>query len=212
MTMKVAQRGSRLVVGARNRLLDEIGERLLELVSHVPSSDERVSKSPSERARSLILHASARSALVSGTLALPPGPTGMLTILPDLFAIWRIQRQVVSDIAAVYGKSSQLGPREMVYCLFRHAASQAVRDVVVRMGERFLVRRMTSPLIRGLLRRISVEISERAAGRAISRWLPIVGAVGIGGYAFYDTVQVGNTAMKFFQKQIVHEEDRTRQE
>ena len=95
----------------------------------------------------------------------------------------------------------------MIYCLFRHAAGQAVRDVVVRLGERVLVRRMTLRLMRGTLQRVGVEISERAAGRAISRWLPILGAVGIGGYAFYDTVQVGNTAMMFFQKQITREED-----
>jgi hypothetical protein len=208
MNTRVTERGlSRLAVMARKKLLDEIAEGLMKLVSQVPSSGEKASESPSERAKSLVLQASAKSALVSGTLALPPGPPGMLTILPDLFAIWRIQRQLVSDIAAAYGKSSQLGPREMIYCLFRHAAGQAVRDVVVRLGERVLVRRMTLRLIRGTLQRIGVEISERAAGRAISRWLPIIGAVGIGGYAFYDTAQVGNTATIFFQKELMREEN-----
>jgi hypothetical protein len=33
-----------------------------------------------------------------------------------------------------------------------------------------------------------------------------VGAVGIGGYAFYDTAQVGKTAIAFFEKEIVREQ------
>ena len=85
MNTKVTVRElSRLADTARNKLLDEIAEGLMKLVSRVPYSEEEVSKSPSERAKSLVLQASAKSALVSGTLALPPGPPGMLTILPDL--------------------------------------------------------------------------------------------------------------------------------
>ena len=190
----------------QKKIVDRIAEALRGLVSHVPTSGERRSASPSERARSLTLQASAKAALVSGTLALPPGPLGMLTILPDLLAIWTVQRQLVADIAAAHGKSAQLGPSEMIYCLFRHAASQAVRDVVVRVGERFLVRRGSLRVIQRVLRRVGVSVTERTAGRAVSRWLPVVGAVGIGGYAFYDTTQVGKTAATFFQREIVREE------
>jgi len=133
----------------------------------------------------------------------------MLTVLPDLVVIWNIQRQMVADIAAAYGKSSQLGRSEMIYCLFRHAASQAIKDVVVRVGERFLVRRTTLRIIQRVLRRVGVSITQRAAGRALSRWIPVVGALGIGGYAFYDTTQVGKTALAFFEKEIVREDAAT---
>jgi hypothetical protein len=190
----------------REKIVDRIAAALLELVSQVPSSDERASASPQERARSLILQASAKAAMVSGTLALPPGPLGMVTILPDLFAIWNIQRQLVSDIAATYRKSPQLGSSEMIYCLFRHAATQAVKDLVVRAGERFLVRHGTLGIVQRVLRRVGVSVTQRTAGRALARWLPVAGAVGIGGYAFYDTAQVGKTAMAFFEKEIVREE------
>ena len=57
---------------------------------------------------------------------------GMLTVLPDLIAIWRIQAQMVSDIAGLYGKEVALTRAHMVYCLFRHATTQVARDVVVR--------------------------------------------------------------------------------
>jgi hypothetical protein len=188
------------------RVADRIAAALLELVSQVPSSGEKASASPRERARALVLQASAKAAMVSGTLALPPGPLGMLTLLPDLLAIWNIQRQLVSDIAATYRKSAQLGSSEMIYCLFRHAATQAVKDVVVRAGERFLVRHGTLGLMQRVLRRVGISVTQRTAGRALARWLPVVGAVGIGGYAFYDTAQVGKTAIAFFEKEIVREQ------
>jgi uncharacterized protein (DUF697 family) len=190
-------------VGTPRKVVDQMASTILDLVSQVPPSGQRASATPSERAKSLILKASAKAATISGTLALPPGPFGMLTVLPDLVVIWNIQRQMVADIAAAYGKTSQLGRSEMIYCLFRHAASQAVRDVVVRVGERFLVRQATLSVIQRVLRRVGVSVTQRAAGRALSRWVPVVGALGIGGYAFYDTTQVGKTALAFFEAEIV---------
>ncbi len=186
-------------------VIDQITRVLTDVVSKIPGSDEKEVGTPDARAKTLILQASCKAATVSGTLALPPGPLGMITILPDLMAIWNIQRQLVADIASVYGQSSALGRQQMIYCLFKHAAGQAVRDVVVRVGGRFLVREATLKGIQQVLRRVGVSVSQRAAGRALSRWLPVIGAVGIGGYAFYDTSQVGKTSMAFFAKEIVLE-------
>jgi hypothetical protein len=50
-----------------------------------------------------------------------------------------------------------------------------------------------------VLRRIGVVVTERVVGKTISRWLPIVGAVGIGAYAFYDTGQVAKTSISLFE-------------
>jgi hypothetical protein len=90
----------------------------------------------------------------------------------------------------------------MLYCLFRHAAAQALRDIAVRLGERILIRR---PALRGgqrILQRIGVRITQRIAGTAIVRWLPLVGALGVGAYAYYDTGQVADTAIDLFRREI----------
>lgn len=192
-------------VATPDNVVDKIASALMQVVSKIPGSNETEDDSPDAKSRSLILKASCKAATVSGTLALPPGPLGMLTILPDLLAIWNIQRQLVADIAAVYGKAAILERQQMIYCLFKHAAGQVVRDVAVRVGERFLIREATLKGLQQVLRRIGVSISQRAAGKALSRWLPVIGAVGIGGYAFYDTSQVGKTSMAFFSREIVIE-------
>jgi hypothetical protein len=183
-------------------LLEKITKLLMGLLNEMPLSDEAQSQSPRTRARKLALEASLKAAGVSGSLAIPPGPVGMLTILPDLALVWRIQRQLVADIASCYGKTAELGKEHMLYCLFKHAAGQIIRDVIVRMGRRVLIKRASMQVMQRVLRRIGVGVTERVLGRAISRWLPIVGTVGIGAYAFYDTAQVGKASISLFESLV----------
>ena len=109
---------------------------------------------------------------------------------------------MVADIAGAYGKKGYLNREQMLYCLFRHAAAQAVRDIAIRVGERILIRRTALRSGQRALQRIGVRITQRIAGKAIARWLPIVGALGVGAYAYYDTGQVADTAIDLFRREI----------
>jgi hypothetical protein len=164
-------------------------------VSHVPASRERAARQPALAARNLARKAARRAAALSGALALPPGALGMLTVIPDLIAIWRIQAQMVADIAGLYGRELQLTRSHMVYCLFRHAATQLARDVVVRTGERLVFRQLSATTMRSVLSGVGLNVTQRIAGTAASRWLPVVGAAAVAGYAYFDTMQVARTAI-----------------
>lgn len=179
-------------------------------ISNVPETDEGKSKKPKDRARLIVNTAAAKAALISAGLALPPGPLGIMTIIPDLLAIWRLQAQMVADIAGTFGKEAFLTREQMLYCLFRHAAAQAVRDLVVRTGERVLVQRVSLRAIQQVIKKIVPRITQRLIGRTISRWFPVIGSLGIGAYAFYDTAQVGETAIDLFQRKIVKKAKRVR--
>ena len=144
---------------------------------------------------------------MSATMALPPGPLGMLTVIPDLMKVWRIQQQMVADIASCFGKSAQLSRQMMVYCLFRHGAAMLVRDMVARVGERIIVKQAGLRVIQQTLRRIGIHVTERTVGRSLSRWLPIIGPVLIGGYSLLDTRTVGKTAIDTFSRRIEMEPD-----
>ena len=132
--------------------------------------------------------------MVSASLALPPGPLGMLTVLPDLFMIWKIQRQLVADIFALHGRTVELTRTHMLYCLFRHMASQVLRDVVVRAGERAIVRQLSSHALTSTLQSLGLTVVQRLAGTSVSRWMPLAGAAAVGAYAYWDTLQVARTA------------------
>ena len=176
-----------------------LGQALLSLVGSVPASQAIPSQTPAEDARKAANAAAAKAALAAGALALPPGVLGWLTILPEMLGVWRIQRQLVADIAALYGKHATLTPEQVVYCLFQHTAAQGVRDLVVRAGQRTLVRRASPLLIRTVTRRIGAKLAQRATGKGLARWLPVLGALGMGAYAYADTAQVAATAIDLFE-------------
>jgi hypothetical protein len=88
----------------------------------------------------------------------------------------------------------------MIYCLFRHTAAQAVRDLVVRVGERILVQGVSLGAMQGIAREVGISITRRAIRKGV--WLPVIGAVGIGTYAYFDTGQVARTAIELFEREI----------
>jgi hypothetical protein len=179
-----------------------IAEAILDFVGRIPSTAEPKSDEPVDRARSVAMAAAAKAAISAGALALPPGPFGWLTILPELVAIWKIQAQMVADIAGAFGKEASLAREQMLYCLFRHTAAQAVRDLVIRVGGRFLIGHVTLRAAQVVAKKVGIRITQRAIGTGVSRWLPIVGALGVAGYAYYDTAQVARTTIDLFQQQI----------
>ena len=180
-------------------LLGSVADAIENVVSGVPESRERSVEDPDAAARRLARKAARRAAALSGALALPPGFFGLLTVLPDLVAIWRIQAQLVADIAGLYGKDMQLTRSHMLYCLFRHAASQLARDFAVRAGERLVIQQLSGGALRSVLTGVGISVTQRVAGTTASRWLPVVGAAAVAGYAYFDTLQVAKTAVRMLE-------------
>jgi EcsC protein family/Domain of unknown function (DUF697) len=172
---------------------------LLDIAARVPQSRHSSALQPHLAARALTQAAAKKAAMVSGSLAMAPGPLGLLTVLPDLAAVWKIQSQMVSDIAAVYGQSATLTTEHMLYCLFKHSAAQAVRDLAVRAGERWLIRQATGALLQSIVQRLGARLSKRVLGASAARLVPLLGAAGVGAYAYYDTTQVAASAMALFE-------------
>jgi hypothetical protein len=115
----------------------------------------------------------------------------------------RIQSQLVSDIAAVYGKTGNLSKEHMLWCLFRHSAAQTVRDAIYRVAEHLLIQPLSMHALRKVMQIVGVKLSQRSAGEAIARFLPLVGAAVVAGYAYCDTKKVGAAAIDVFSKEPV---------
>jgi hypothetical protein len=174
----------------------EVTSVIERVIADVPAPRTSAAEHPDRAAARIAKSAAQRAALVSGSLALPPGPLGLLTVLPDLYVIWRTQRQMVADIFAVYGRTAELSRTHMLYCLFRHAASHVLRDVAVRSGQRFIVRQLSSRALTTAASKIGVVVSTRVVGTATSRWIPLAGAAAVSAYAYWDTLQVAKTAQR----------------
>jgi hypothetical protein len=162
--------------------LHVVGEIFKEFIGGIPEINEPQSDDPAGRSSVIIKAAAIKAAALSGGLALPPGPLGILTIIPDLLGIWKIHNQMVADVAGAYGRQARLSQEQMMQCLFKHAACQLARDVIVRIVERALARRASL----SLLQRFGV---------------PILGAAAVAAYAYFDTLQVGKRAIVLFEQQ-----------
>ena len=179
---------------------DIVHGAVMRALAHIPASREARGDHPAARARAIAHAAALKAAAISGSLSIPAGPAGWLTIIPDLTMVWKIQSQMVADIAGAFGKESSLSQEEMLFCLFRHAAAHSVRGMVVRSGERLLINRAGAGAIEAAARKASLPVARRIAGRGVARWLPVVGAVGIAGFSYYDTMRVASTATALFRE------------
>ena len=189
------------------KIKEKLSALLFELITDIPESLHSPTENSDEKIKKLIRQAAVKASLVSATLSVPAGVTGVLTSIPDIAAIWRIQAQLVSDIAATYGKFAQLSREAMVWCLFRHSAAQLVRDIAVRTGSRIVVQKVSFAVLETLLKKIGLKVSTKFLGRAALRAIPAIGALGNGAYSFYDTTEVGKTAASYFKALADNPED-----
>ena len=180
------------------KVASNIGQSILDSVGEIPMSTRRKSRNALADSREAIGKAAGKASLTAGALAVPLGPIGWLTILPEMIAVWRVQGQLVADIAALHGRKAELTREQMMFCLFRHTAAQAVRDLAVRAGERLVVQHVTRQVLKKVAEAVGVKIVRRVVGKGLTRWLPVIGVVGVAGYAYYDTAQVGATALEMF--------------
>ena len=181
------------------KIKEKLSALLFELITDIPESLYTPSENSDDKIKKLIRQASFKAATVSATLSVPAGVTGVLTSIPYIAAIWRIQAQLVSDIAATYGKFAQLSREAMVWCLFRHSAAQLVRDIAVRTGSRIVIQKISLAALEALLKKIGLKVSTKFLGRVALRAIPAIGAIGNGAYSFYDTTEVGKTAAAYFK-------------
>lgn len=192
-----------VTVVSQEDLRHKVGDAILDLLLQVPASSENQVEQPQARAQALGRAAARQASLLAGSLALPPGFLGWLTILPELMGVWKLQAQLVADIAAAYGKSASLGREQMIYCLFKHVSAQLLRDLVVRVGERYVVKAASLAFIQTAAHTLGVKVTQNIVGKSVSRFVPLLGAVGVGAYAYFDTSQVAKTAIELFSREII---------
>lgn len=184
----------------KNESIQEMFNSIIfNLITDIPDSLLCPNNDPDKRAEVLIKQAALKAATVSTSLSIPAGFTGVLTSIPDIAAVWRIQAQLVADIACTYGKFALLSREAMVWCLFRHSAASLLRDVAVRTGSRIVVQKLSLTALQKLLQKIGVKISANFLGRIALRAIPAIGAIGNGAYTYFDTTEVGKTAMAYFK-------------
>ena len=180
-------------------LKEKAASILFDLITDIPESIHAKDQTPEAKAQLLTQRAALKAATISATLSIPAGLTGILTAVPDIAAIWKVQAQLVADIAATYGKLALLSREAMIWCLFRHSAGQLLRDIAVRTGSRIVIQKVSFATLSKILQKIGMKVSSKFLGKTILKAIPALGALGNGAYTYYDTNEVGKTATNYFK-------------
>ena len=68
----------------------------------------------------------------------------------------------------------------------------------MQVGARLLIQDVPLRALERVAAKVGISLSKRLARRGIARWLPVIGALGVGAYAYYDTGHVARTAIALF--------------
>ena len=61
--------------------------------------------------------------------------------------------------------------------------------------------------LQGLAQQLGVRVSKVVISKGAARFVPLVGAVGAGAYAYFDTLQVAKNAVEMFERETVVNDD-----
>jgi len=66
-----------------------------------------------------------------------------------------------------------------------------------------VVQPLTLKALQSLAQQLGVQVTKSMLGKSASRVVPLLGAVGVDAYAYFDTLQVAKTAVALFEQQTI---------
>ena len=142
---------------------------------------------------------------ISTAAAVPPGPFGLVTILPEIVAVTKIQMNLLYRIAKYHQQAGKVN-RTLVLLIFGNALGFAVGSEFFRkVGSRLLVESAGSPGVRNIALRIGKKITTRILPKTVARWVPFVLAPIFGAFSKSMTTKIGREANKIFRQDIAIE-------
>ncbi len=150
----------------------------------------------------LVRNTSIQTSSISAALSIPGGVTGLITVLPEITAIWRLQSQMITNIAALHGQTHLVTREQMLYCMFRQMGFGLVKEYVFQRGGVYLVRKMSDQAFSAVLQKLSRGLITRQGTRMAGKIIPLVGSISAGALSYYDTFRVGKNARRLYSHEI----------
>ena len=139
---------------------------------------------------------------ISTAAAVPWGPIGWATILPELIAVTKIQVNLIYKIAKYHGKLGQLNKSLVVLVFANQAGLTMGRHLMHKIGPKLVIRSLGSKAIRPIAQRIAAKVGTRISRKLAGRWIPVVLAPLFGAFSKSMTTEIGRTADWLFSHDI----------
>lgn len=194
----------KMVLNKESNWLQQLALSLQQAVGEPPTATLAPGTSK-EAIPGLIKKASAQTASISATLALPGGFTGLLTMAPEIYSIWRIQAQLIANIAYIHGKASLVTREQMLWCMFRQVGYGVVKEFVFQRGSVFVVKKMQDATFQQALQKLGLAMLSKQSVRFAGKIIPLLGSVSAGTLSYYDTKRTAVRAMKLYSSPMINE-------
>jgi len=155
-------------------------------------------------AQSIVDSYSLKCASVSGLASLAPGPFGMLTIVPDLIIVLRLQTEMLAKLSVAYNKEKAISKELVLFMLFQGVGVTGISFVVVKSTQ-IIVKRASARILQRIVAMLGGRILQRTAGQAVARWIPGLGAAAMAIWVRYMTRKIGTEAINLLSKDIIFE-------
>jgi hypothetical protein len=150
----------------------------------------------------MIDDAGRRAFRISTALGLVPGPLGMAAILPEVAVLIKLQINLIYRIGKYYGKGEKIN-KELILLVLGNAMGVSVGEIALRRaGEAVVVRSVNARITRELARKIGTKIIDRAAEKAVARWIPMAAAPLFGYFSRSLTRRIGKEARRLFSQEV----------
>lgn len=178
-----------------------LAEQLFDNLSEPPRPNFS-SSSTAEEVQKMIRKTAVQTSSISAALAIPGGVTGLVTVLPEIASIWKLQAQMISNVAAAEGKNYLLTREQMLWCMFRQMGYGIVKEYVFQRGGVYVVKRMQHKVFERALHKVGLGMVTRQGTRMAGKIIPVLGSVSAGALSYYDTMRVGRNAVKLYSSEI----------
>lgn len=176
------------------------------LMNFAPTIIEIDGKTPDE----IISTTSNKAFALSIMAALPPGPFGMATILPEILVIYKLQLNMVYKIAKFYNQEHKINPTILCLILANEAGVEFGKEIIVKVGPKYVIRALSSQALKPIITKISTKVTIRVTEKLFARWIPVVAAPIFGAISKSMTNKIGQKAIDVFSKEIEIEEENTK--
>ena len=131
------------------------------------------------------------------------GTGGFITIVPDLFTMWRIQGRLVLAIAYIFGHNLASPERrdEILLVMGIASGSEATKKVVVEASKEGFKKTLLTPAVKGVIKKLPTKIITIAGEKSllnVAKLVPLIGVPITFGMDFFSTKMVGKAAIEFY--------------
>jgi len=157
------------------------------LMNFAPDHVELTGDTPEQMTKS----ASWLAFSISTAAAIPPGPLGWATILPEVIAVTKIQMNLIYKIAQYYEKRGKLNETLVMLIFANEAGVNVGKKVVEKVGRKVIIRALSSKMLRPIIQKIGARIGARITQKMVGRWIPFVLAPLFGAFSKMMTTKIG---------------------